>query len=104
MLCLQKIVNQVIDVSQSFALSLNINKNKYMIISKNQIVGKRLIIRGQKKGKVQKYRHLDTWVNEDWEHSMEIESKVKMARGTFQKNVLRSLNVMIFYLVLRLDY
>lgn len=36
MLSLQNIVDRLVDTSESFGLSLNINKTKYMIISKKQ--------------------------------------------------------------------
>lgn len=32
----QKMINKEVDVSQSYGLSLNINKNNYMIISKKK--------------------------------------------------------------------
>jgi len=47
MLSLQKIVDRIVDISESFWLSLNISKTKYMVISKIQNLREKLLIRGQ---------------------------------------------------------
>jgi len=83
MTCLQRILNKIVDTSESFALFININKTKYMIISKKQFVGEQLFISGQQVEKVQNYNYLGTLVNEDWDHLVEIRCKIEMARGAF---------------------
>jgi len=85
MLSLQKIVDRIVDISESFWLSLNISKTKNMVISKIQNLREKLLIRGQKIEKVQKYKYLGTRVNEDWEHGMEVKCQIEMTRGAFVK-------------------
>jgi len=57
MTSLQRISNEIVDTSERFGLSLNINKTKYMIISKEQTVGEQLFISGQQVEKVQLSRY-----------------------------------------------
>jgi len=42
-----RILNRIFEVNEGFGLSLNINKTKYMIISKKQMEDKEFFIRDQ---------------------------------------------------------
>lgn len=44
---LQNIVDRIVNISESFGLSLNISKTKYMIITKKQNLKEKLLIRVQ---------------------------------------------------------
>lgn len=64
---------------------LNINKIKYMILLKKQIMKERLFSMSQQIEKVQKYNCLGVLVNKDWNHSKETKCIMGMARGAFRK-------------------
>jgi len=81
---LRKIVDRIVDTSESFGLP-NISKAKYIVIMKKQNLSEKILIRGQQIEEDQKYKYLGTWVNEDWEHGMEVKCRIEMARGGFVK-------------------
>jgi hypothetical protein len=45
----------------------------------------KLLIREQQIEKVQKYKYLGTWVNEEWDHGIEAKCRIEMVRRTFVK-------------------
>lgn len=78
-------MDRIVDISESFGLSLNISKTKYMVISKKQNLREKLLISGQQIEKVQKYKYLGTLVNEDCKHGIEVKCRIEMAREAFVK-------------------
>jgi len=56
---LHRIINKIIDTSKSFRLSLNLNKTKYIVISKKQTVEEQLFISGQQVDKIPISRYID---------------------------------------------
>lgn len=81
---LQELLNKVNQTSEVYGLSLNVNKTKYMVISKNPIQpGNLLYINNKPIERKSKFTYLGCTLNENWDHSQEIKHRIEIARNTF---------------------
>ena len=89
---LQELMNNVVDASKNYGLTLNPKKTKYMVISKLPKQNIQLKAEGQTIQRVPKYTYLGTTINDQWDHSSEIKCRIEKARGAYTKmrDVFRS--------------
>lgn len=88
---LQHLVERIQIVSEQYGLKLNAEKTKWMHVSKRHHQGEQLIIGTEPVQQVNKYCYLGSFVNSEWDQSMEIRSRIEKARTAF--NNMRSLFV-----------
>uniref|UniRef100_A0A6P7F603 Uncharacterized protein LOC114326697 n=1 Tax=Diabrotica virgifera virgifera TaxID=50390 RepID=A0A6P7F603_DIAVI len=67
-----------------YGLQMNVKKTKFMIISKQHTVG-RLDIEGKQVERVNNYKYLGDWVNENNGQGREIRTRIEIARQAFIK-------------------
>lgn len=82
---LQALMDRVIACSQRYGLNINISKTKLMVVSKTERVDCRIEIDQVPIKRVNKYTYLGTTVNESWEHSQEIRSRIGKVRSVFNR-------------------
>lgn len=82
---LQQLMNRVYSVSLEYGLDINVNKTKYMVISKSQIPQEHLTLNQLQIERVGKYTYLGTTLNDQWDHSQEIRCRIEKARAVFLK-------------------
>lgn len=82
---LQTLINCVNNCSNRFGLNINKRKTKIMVISKNRNVQTNIMIEGKRLEQVEKYKYLGCIINEKWDHSTEIKSRIEQARAAFLK-------------------
>lgn len=82
---LQLLLNRVHAVSSEYGLSMNIRKTKFMIVSRRTVVDARLWIAGVEVERVRWYKYLGCCLNENWEYSQELKSRIEQARAAFTK-------------------
>ncbi|KAL1447598.1 hypothetical protein WDU94_009869 [Cyamophila willieti] len=89
---LQTLMDKVYIHSKEYGLDINIQKTKFMTISKVQNIQCSLKIEGNTIERVKQYTYLGTNVNEDWDHSREIKIRIEKARSVYNrmKKVFRS--------------
>lgn len=80
---LQRLMDRVVESSSKYGLDLNINKTKYMIISKNTLPARRLIVKNEEIKRVGQYIYLGTVINDQWDNSQEIKCRIEKARSAF---------------------
>lgn len=80
---LQLLMDRVTSYSRQYGLEINTNKTKFMIISKNQNTRGILLVDKTLLEKVNKYTYLGTNVNDNWDHSVEIRTRIEKARTAF---------------------
>ena len=82
---LQCLVDRVSSISQSHGLKININKTKFMIISKQNIENIRIQVEDQNIERVRRFKYLGCWLNDKWDPDEEIKHRIEIARNTFFK-------------------
>lgn len=82
---LQQLINRINDVSNQYGLKININKTKFMVISKETGGRYNLIINNKPIERVTQFSYLGTMINEDWDHSQEIRIRIEKARAAFNQ-------------------
>lgn len=80
---LKELVSKIEMVSRRYGLEMNIQKTKYMVISKNTIPPEPLIVNSQPIERVTSITYLGTSINSQWDHAKEIKSRIEKARTTF---------------------
>ncbi|XP_055384420.1 uncharacterized protein LOC129614059 [Condylostylus longicornis] len=81
---LQTLLNKVNHYSKQFGLHINIDKTKYMVVSrKNNINNTRLFTDNKTVERVTKFKYLGCWLNESWDSSDEIRCRIEVARAMF---------------------
>uniref|UniRef100_A0A8D8Y176 Craniofacial development protein 2 n=3 Tax=Cacopsylla melanoneura TaxID=428564 RepID=A0A8D8Y176_9HEMI len=80
---LQRLMNKIHETSTQYGLDINTGKTKFMIISKKEINGVNLFINNTRIERVTKYTYLGTSINESWDNSQEIKSRIGKARSIF---------------------
>ena len=83
---LQTLVNNIVECSEDYGLSLNIGKTKFMLITKSSI-NNVLDLRAynQTIERVTKYNYLGTMINENNDCAEEIKIRIEKARAVFTK-------------------
>lgn len=83
---LQKLLDKLTYVSELYGLKINIKKTKYMVVSrKNYHYGTLLKVNNNNVERVRSFRYLGVLINDQWDISKEIKSRVEMARDAFFK-------------------
>ncbi|XP_072933758.1 uncharacterized protein [Epargyreus clarus] len=94
---LQQMVDSLEVYSSEAGLKMNVKKTKFMVISNTSHSTTRITVSGQNLERVQKYKYLGTWLNEDWNSDLEIKTRIEIARSAFNtmRKVLcsRSINI-----------
>ncbi|KAL3268742.1 hypothetical protein HHI36_007844 [Cryptolaemus montrouzieri] len=80
---LQQLVERVRVVSEQYGLKLNVEKSKWMRVSKRPHQWEQLIIGKKSVEQVNKYSYLGSFVSSDWDQSMGIKTRIKKARTAF---------------------
>uniref|UniRef100_A0A8D9EQ38 Craniofacial development protein 2 n=1 Tax=Cacopsylla melanoneura TaxID=428564 RepID=A0A8D9EQ38_9HEMI len=80
---LQALMNKIYETSKKYGLDINTSKTKFMIVSKKQINNVNLYINNARIERVSKYTYLGTIINEAWDNSQEIKSRIGKARSIF---------------------
>lgn len=80
---LQLLINRVVEISKRYGLEVNISKTKVMIISKERPRGIQFTINEKVVEQTLTYTYLGTVLNNQWDHSQEIKSRIEKARTTF---------------------
>lgn len=83
---LQHLMDKVNTACKDKGLKMNISKTKFMIISKTirqpEIT---LKIENEEIEQVHQYKYLGCWLNDQWDHSQQIKSRIEIARNCFFK-------------------
>lgn len=89
---LQELMTRIAEISEQYGLTLNANKTKYMVISKETIPSGQLTVNNHQIERVSKYNYLGSTVGDQWDHSLEIKCRIEKARAAFMKmaNLFRS--------------
>ncbi|KAL0860165.1 hypothetical protein ABMA27_010472 [Loxostege sticticalis] len=67
------------------SLNINVAKTKYLLISKKPNHDSKLFVGTEVVEKVDKFKYLGSWMNENGDHAQEIKVRIEMARSTFFK-------------------
>lgn len=81
---LQILVDRVHECSLRAGLSMNASKTKFLVISRSHL-NPRISVAGSDIERVQKYKYLGAWVNEEWESEQEIRTRIGIAQATLKK-------------------
>ena len=73
-------MNSVTESSHRYGLDISVNKTKLMIVSKKKFIYCTLNINQRPVESVSKFTYLGTIVNEQWDDSQEIKSRIVKAR------------------------
>ena len=102
---LQALVDAVDEACARYGLTINIEKTKFMVVSKNDVGAVNLRIRGKDIDRVTHHKYLGSWLNETADPDEEIRARIEIARSAFMRmrNVLccRSLKLSVRLKVLR---
>lgn len=82
---LQQLINKIARVSKEYGLDINIQKTKIMVISKNKIDNIQLSINNQPIERVPHITYLGTRINENWDATQEIKSRIAKATAAYNK-------------------
>lgn len=80
---LQLLLDRVVESSKRYGLEVNTSKTKVMIISKERIRRVQFTINEKAVEQVSTYTYLGTILNEQWDHSQEIKTRIEKARAAF---------------------
>lgn len=80
---LQMLLNRVSEASEKYGLKINIGKTKMMIISKDGAENAQLELSGEHIERVQHFKYLGAWMNEDMNPDEEIKSRIALAKDAF---------------------
>lgn len=80
---LRYLMERVQRISEENGLSLNIDKTKWMLVSKTQQPPRQLTLNNQLIHQVDSYVYLGTLASSKWEQATEIRSRIEKARATF---------------------
>ena len=82
---LQLLMDRVTACSRKYGLEINTSKTKFMIIRRKQGTRGILLVDGTPLEKVNKYTYLGTNIDDEWNHSLEIRTRIEKARAAFTK-------------------
>uniref|UniRef100_A0A8D9AT98 Craniofacial development protein 2 n=1 Tax=Cacopsylla melanoneura TaxID=428564 RepID=A0A8D9AT98_9HEMI len=82
---LQNLVNRISVTSSKYGLEMNIKKTKVMVISKNNIQNVNIKVNNQIVERVQHTTYLGTIINENWDMTQEIRSRIARSKATFNQ-------------------
>jgi hypothetical protein len=84
---LHQLVEKVNEVSNSYGLKMNLKKTKLLLVSKTATpdTNTNFVINSEPIERVTHYKYLGTWVNEKWDQSQEIKTRIEIARSAFLK-------------------
>ncbi|KAI5707563.1 hypothetical protein M8J77_011831 [Diaphorina citri] len=82
---LQSLVNKIAAVSAKYGLDINSKKTKFMAISKSNIANANITINNQPIERVTQSSYLGTIINENWDNSQEVRSRIAKATAAFNK-------------------
>ena len=80
---LQTLLERVNQACEEVGLTINIEKTKFMVISKNPNIHPVITLNGKQVERVQKYKYLGTVINDLLDPDEEIKIRIEMARKTF---------------------
>lgn len=80
---LQILLNRVSGTSEKYGLKINIGKTKMMIISKDGAENAQLELSGEHIERVQHFKYLGAWTNEDMNPDEEIKIRIALAKDAF---------------------
>lgn len=82
---LQELVNKIGEQSKSMGLNINIQKTKFMIISRNlkEFENATITFDTMPIERVDKFKYLGIWLTESWTPDLEIRSRIEQARQAF---------------------
>jgi Reverse transcriptase (RNA-dependent DNA polymerase) len=103
---LQELMSSVVEHSTLAGLKLNINKTKWFVVSKTPtVVQENLKVGTEIIERVKSFKYLGSHINENWDMSSEIRSRIEQARRSFtnMRNILtnRFLNIPLRIRLLR---
>ncbi|CAG9838415.1 unnamed protein product [Diabrotica balteata] len=82
---LQTLLEIINRESKKMGLTMNINKTKYMVISKNPVDNIQLTLEGKPLERVDKYKYLGAIINSQLDQEQEIKVRIEIARKGFIK-------------------
>lgn len=82
---LQTLLDRIVAVSKEYGLSLNINKTKYMLITKATQDNPMVYVENQPIERVREYKYLGTTLNANNDSTQEIRIRVEQARSVFTR-------------------
>ncbi|KAL1446308.1 hypothetical protein WDU94_012325 [Cyamophila willieti] len=82
---LHRLVNKIAMISSKYGLDINSKKTKFMVITKVRNDNAQLTINNQQIERVQHTMYLGTVINENWEATQEIKTRIAKARSAFNK-------------------
>lgn len=82
---LQWLLNKINEVSNENGLKMNVNKTKWMVISKQNVVDIQITLGSQTIERVERYNYLGCGLNVDWNIGQEVSSRIERARNAFTK-------------------
>ncbi|KAI5708046.1 hypothetical protein M8J77_015361 [Diaphorina citri] len=82
---LQSLVNKIAAVSAKYGLDINSKKTKFMAISKSNVANANITINNQPIERVTQSSYLGTIINENWDNSQEVRSRIAKATAAFNK-------------------
>lgn len=82
---LQALMDRIVEVSHQYGLDINTTKTKHMVINKTNIIDVHLTINQTRIERVSQYTYLGTIINENWDNTQEIKSRIGKARSTFNQ-------------------
>ena len=82
---LQKIMDNLNVVSQSYGMKINVKKTKVMVISRKRTGPVTVTLNGERIEQVVKFCYLGSWVTEDGRCDTEIKSRIAMAKTAFKR-------------------
>lgn len=81
---LQMLLDRVHECSLEAGLSMNVSKTKFLVVSRNHL-NPRITVAGADIERVQKYKYLGAWVNEEWDSEQEIRTRIGIAQTTLKR-------------------
>lgn len=82
---LQSMVNRTNQISEEYGLKMNLKKTKLLIFSKSRNIQADLVVDNNRIERIRTYTYLGTRVNDEYDQSQEIRTRIEMARGAFLK-------------------
>lgn len=80
---LQNLMNRVNTCCNDYGLKINLNKTKYMIVTKTPRTNIQLVVNNTNIERVDSYKYLGTWVTSDIDQTKEIRTRIETARSAF---------------------
>ena len=74
--------------NRRYDLGISVNKTKLMIVSKNKFRNCTLNINERPVERIRKFTYLATIVNEQWDHSQEVKSRIEKPRAVYTLSLI----------------